>query len=211
MFFTFVEDYFSEAYENLDLFNELSMRDLIIDGSRIKQITFLSSGNFGKVDRCELDDKYPIAIKSSNYENKGKETRLVFCILIFVLLLFADANNLASIEMHRLLFNEAEIMKDFKHENVLPLIGVALWASKPVIIMPFMQNRDLASYLRSPSSTPTFRMTIEFAIQIANGIHFKKFYFLPFFKLKNLFLLRNGLSFENEFCSPRFGSKKLYD
>lgn len=68
-----------------------------------------------------------------------------------------------------LLFDEANVMREFSHPNVLPLIGVALFHNEPVILMPFMQNADLISYLRSPNNSPTVKNLIQFAIQIANG------------------------------------------
>ena len=43
---------------------------------------------------------------------------------------------------------EAAVMKDFDHENVLRLIGVAIKESQPLVILPFMAHGDLKSYIR---------------------------------------------------------------
>lgn len=47
---------------------------------------------------------------------------------------------------------ESVIMKDFKHRNVLGLIGVSVGVEDemaiPYIILPFMANGDLKGYLK---------------------------------------------------------------
>ena len=42
---------------------------------------------------------------------------------------------------------EATIMKDFKHENVLSLIGVVIKNNKPHVVLPFMQHGDLRNFV----------------------------------------------------------------
>ena len=42
---------------------------------------------------------------------------------------------------------EAVTMKDFEHQNVLTLLGVAVRNDKPLIIMPFMAKGDLRSFV----------------------------------------------------------------
>ena len=48
--------------------------------------------------------------------------------------------------------SESVIMKDFKHRNVLGLIGVSVGVegdiAAPYIILPYMVNRDLKGYLQ---------------------------------------------------------------
>lgn len=56
---------------------------------------------------------------------------------------FYDANNISSI------ITEIFKMKEFSHQNILRLRGVALDARhSPCVIMPFMENGSLQSYLR---------------------------------------------------------------
>jgi proto-oncogene tyrosine-protein kinase Met len=44
---------------------------------------------------------------------------------------------------------EALIMKDFHHPNVLTLIGVCLnLDAMPLVVLPFMQHGDLLTYIR---------------------------------------------------------------
>ena len=43
---------------------------------------------------------------------------------------------------------EAIIMKQFDHPNVLSLLGVSLYEDIPCVILPFMSNGDLKTYMR---------------------------------------------------------------
>ena len=51
-----------------------------------------------------------------------------------------------------LFISESVIMKDFKHRNVLGLVGVSVGVEEdkavPYIIIPFMANGDLKGYLK---------------------------------------------------------------
>lgn len=51
-----------------------------------------------------------------------------------------------------LFITESVIMKDFKHRNVLGLVGVSVGVEDeiaiPYIILPFMANGDLKGYLK---------------------------------------------------------------
>ena len=42
---------------------------------------------------------------------------------------------------------EAFMMKNFNHPNVLSLIGVSIHEDKPCALMPLMSNRDLKTFL----------------------------------------------------------------
>ena len=50
---------------------------------------------------------------------------------------------------------EALLMRDFRHENVLRLIGVTLDSkdsNMPMVVLPFMKHGDLLSYIRDESN-----------------------------------------------------------
>ena len=51
-----------------------------------------------------------------------------------------------------LFITESVIMKNFKHRNVLGLVGVSVGVeneiAKPYIVLPFMVNKDLKKFLR---------------------------------------------------------------
>ncbi|XP_054159075.1 hepatocyte growth factor receptor-like [Oppia nitens] len=62
-------------------------------------------------------------------------------------------------------------MKDFNHLNVLTLIGVSFEPNgEPIIILPFMANGDLLTYIRNDSISPTVRLLLMFAIDAAKGM-----------------------------------------
>ena len=42
---------------------------------------------------------------------------------------------------------EAIVMKNFKHPNVLPLLGVVIKENIPYVILPFMDNGDLKTFV----------------------------------------------------------------
>ncbi|XP_054159068.1 hepatocyte growth factor receptor-like [Oppia nitens] len=66
---------------------------------------------------------------------------------------------------------EGLIIKDFNHLNVLTLIGVCFETTgEPIIILPFMSNGDMLSYIRNDSNYLTVRMLLLFAIDIAKGM-----------------------------------------
>lgn len=49
----------------------------------------------------------------------------------------------------RKFYEEALLMKDFDHSHVLRLIGVVRGDdSLPLVVLPFMQNGDLLTYIR---------------------------------------------------------------
>ena len=57
-------------------------------------------------------------------------------------------DNPREIELQAFL-QEALIMKDFHHPNVLELIGICLGLdSMPLVVLPFMKHGDLLTYIR---------------------------------------------------------------
>ncbi|XP_072181531.1 hepatocyte growth factor receptor-like [Diadema setosum] len=69
---------------------------------------------------------------------------------------------------------EGIMMKDFKHRNVLALIGVCISSdtNMPYVILPFMQNGDILTYVRDPSNELTARQLLEFCRQISEGMQY---------------------------------------
>lgn len=66
---------------------------------------------------------------------------------------------------------EGIIMKDFNHPNVLALIGVCITRdNQPLVILPFMANGDLLSYVRDSKNELTMRQLLHFCRQIAEGM-----------------------------------------
>src|SRR5690349_15501263 len=65
-------------------------------------------------------------------------------------------------------------MKDFDHPNILTLVGITLDLenARPYIIMPFMENGDLLTYIRNEANTIDIKQIIKFAIEIAQGMNY---------------------------------------
>lgn len=64
-------------------------------------------------------------------------------------------------------------MKNFKNENVLTLIGVCLQEdSLPMLVLPFMANGDLLTYIRNEQNQPTVKHLLYFAIDVGNGMDY---------------------------------------
>ena len=64
-------------------------------------------------------------------------------------------------------------MKEFQHENVLTLIGVCFDnEGLPIVILPFMSNGDVLSYLRNEDNQPIVKQLLTFGIDVANGMEY---------------------------------------
>ncbi|CAL1528849.1 unnamed protein product [Lymnaea stagnalis] len=68
---------------------------------------------------------------------------------------------------------EAVFMKDFQHDNVLGLVGLAeKEPGIPYVILPFMEKGDLLTYVRDPDVTLTLYEVIKFGADIAKGMDY---------------------------------------
>ena len=58
-------------------------------------------------------------------------------------------------------------MKDLKHPNVMTLIGICINDDEsPMIILPFMSNGDLLTFIRDEHNQPTVKDLLSFSIQV---------------------------------------------
>ncbi|XP_037520471.2 hepatocyte growth factor receptor [Rhipicephalus sanguineus] len=68
---------------------------------------------------------------------------------------------------------EALIMKDFHHVNVLPLIGLSIDKTDGLmVIIPYMKYGDLLSYIRDERNKPTVKQLIIFGVHVAEGMKY---------------------------------------
>ena len=65
----------------------------------------------------------------------------------YLLLMMSYAALLAVTDKERLL-KEVSLLLTFSHPNVMPLIGLSFVEETPLIIMPFMSNGTVLSYVR---------------------------------------------------------------
>lgn len=118
---------------------------IFIFNDSLSNIVVLSKGAFGEVCKGIYNDgncERQVAIKS---------------------LFRFDANKLKA---------EAEIAASLNHPNVLPLIGICFDTTNQTLklVLPFMANGDLASYLDKNLHTLTGAHLRSFALQIASGM-----------------------------------------
>ncbi|CAG2173532.1 unnamed protein product [Oppiella nova] len=71
------------------------------------------------------------------------------------------------------LINEAISIRDFNHKNILSLVGVTFDDTEmPIILLPFMENGDLLTYLRNGNNNLTAQKLLHFALDIAEGMYY---------------------------------------
>ena len=64
---------------------------------------------------------------------------------------------------------EAIVMKNFKHPNVLPLLGVVIKENIPYVILPFMDNGDLKTFVSNEKNVSEQKL-ITLPIQLYGNI-----------------------------------------
>ncbi|XP_059172448.1 hepatocyte growth factor receptor-like [Physella acuta] len=66
---------------------------------------------------------------------------------------------------------EAVMMREFQHPNVLGLVGLSeKEPGVPYVVLPFMENGDLLTYVRDPDKSLTLHDVIKFSADIADGM-----------------------------------------
>ena len=111
----------------------------------------VGGGNFGVVHKGEYTDPNT---------NEAREVAMKTMSLI------------SSVKQLDSLIEEALIMHEFDHPNVLGLIGLSLPKdSLPIIITPYMKNGDLLNYMRNERAVPLTRM-IRFILDISRGMKY---------------------------------------
>ncbi|XP_048252832.1 hepatocyte growth factor receptor-like [Haliotis rufescens] len=136
-----------------DMLALIQNENLLIDHQVLTRGDILGKGHFGCVYRGFL----------TLPDEKGD-------MMVAIKTLHQDAPR--DIELQAFL-QEALIMKDFHHPNVLALIGICLGMdAMPLVVLPFMSHGDLLSYIRDETKNPTIKDLIMFGIDIARGMEY---------------------------------------
>lgn len=136
-----------------EMMSILEREKILVDRNRLTLGHVLGSGQFGRVYKgfLKVDD-------AGEHATVAVKTLHNRCH-------WDDSGN------HQAFLDEGLMMKDFDHENVLALIGVAFDSNGlPMVITPFMLYGDLRSYISDEASSPTVKELIEFGIQVARGM-----------------------------------------
>nr|CAB3263761.1 hepatocyte growth factor receptor [Phallusia mammillata] len=68
---------------------------------------------------------------------------------------------------------EGLMMSEFRHENVLTLIGISFDNyNTPMVVLPFMKHGDLLNFVRDPSNEPTVKDLVGFGLQTCKGMEY---------------------------------------
>ena len=154
-------DYFGKTEQDRPLMNNildeemvslLAQEKILVDRSRLTLGHVLGSGQFGRVFKGflknETGEHVTVAVKTLHNRSAWNDE-----------------------DDGRVFLEEGLMMKDFQHDNVLPLIGVTFDSSGlPMVITPYMLYGDLRSYISDEASLPTVRELIEFGTQVAKGM-----------------------------------------
>ncbi|XP_062614200.1 hepatocyte growth factor receptor-like, partial [Saccostrea cucullata] len=134
-----------------DMVAVMKRQNLLIDGDCLRLGTHLGRGNFGCVYKGFLkrpNDKFEMVVAVKTIIRSG------------------------AIDVNAFL-NEALNMKDFDHPNVLTLIGITMDKGEfPMVILPFMHNGALLTYIRDEENMPTVKMLVMYGLDIAQGMEY---------------------------------------
>ena len=117
---------------------------------------FVFAGAFGCVYKGILTKETEEGVEEIGVAIKTIKSRLTFILrtLVAIQLTYnADVDHSAYHELKNFL-EESSIMCSFSHPNVLGMEGVCLdkESQSPYLILPFMKNGDLKTYLRKKRS-----------------------------------------------------------
>ncbi|XP_023931648.1 hepatocyte growth factor receptor-like [Lingula anatina] len=70
-------------------------------------------------------------------------------------------------------FTEAALMTSFRHDHVLALLGICFEVDgNPLIVLPYMANGDLKTYLEDSTNAPTELQLLQFGLDVAWGMEY---------------------------------------
>ncbi|XP_076112122.1 hepatocyte growth factor receptor-like [Mytilus galloprovincialis] len=137
-----------DAFEIADI---LKQHNIFIDRNLVRLRQDVGQGNSVCLHKGYL----------SSMENRGKQLVAVKTVL-----------NSGKQDINALL-DEAMIMKDFDHPNVLSLLGISVAPGKfPLIIFPFLANGNLLSYIQRNDNVQSCKDLMTFGLDVAMGMEY---------------------------------------
>ncbi|XP_060224250.1 tyrosine-protein kinase Fer isoform X2 [Meriones unguiculatus] len=104
----------------------------------------LGKGNFGEVYKGTLKDKTPVAVKTCKAD-LPQELKIKF-------------------------LQEAKILKQYDHPNIVKLIGVCTQRQPVYIIMELVPGGDFLSFLRKRKDELKLKQLVKFSLDVASGM-----------------------------------------
>ncbi|XP_028611533.1 tyrosine-protein kinase Fer isoform X2 [Grammomys surdaster] len=104
----------------------------------------LGKGNFGEVYKGTLKDKTPVAVKTCK-EDLPQELKIKF-------------------------LQEAKILKQYDHPNIVKLIGVCTQRQPVYIIMELVPGGDFLTFLRKRKDELKLKQLVKFSLDVASGM-----------------------------------------
>lgn len=88
---------------------------------------------------------------------------------IFVSVIFPDSG--VTVNQLKEFLEEATLMKDLKHKNIVNLLGVVIENNKPYVVLPFMEKGDLKSYVSDGNNVRKFHFFCQVFPVLCNKIN----------------------------------------
>ncbi|XP_048252880.1 hepatocyte growth factor receptor-like [Haliotis rufescens] len=137
-----------------ELRQRIEQNKVVLPSSRLKLGATIGSGNFGCVYAGML---YP-----ESGEEEGAEKVAIKTML----------DNSQNMDLCSFV-EEALVMKEFDHENVLQLLGISVSESQqPMVVLPFMANGDLLSFVSDDAKEVRVYDILRWGVDIADGMNY---------------------------------------
>lgn len=119
-------------------------------------------------ERLEIGDVIGKGHFGCVYVARMRDAELGFAVKVAVKTLQGNNFNQEAIESF---LAEGVIMKDFNHPHILRLLGMSIdERGNPMVILPYMANGDLRSYVKDKTRSFTARQLLRLAQQVAEGM-----------------------------------------
>ncbi|XP_023930655.1 plexin-B-like [Lingula anatina] len=129
------------------------LKPVLVSRDRIKIGKLIGTGHFGCVFEGIYEDSEhynPSKVAVKTFQGKG-----------------ADIQHLDEF------LREGALMTSFRHDHVLTILGICFEVDgNPMIILPYMANGDLKTYIENPKNAPTGLQLLQFGLDVARGMEY---------------------------------------
>ncbi|XP_013419565.1 hepatocyte growth factor receptor-like [Lingula anatina] len=130
-----------------------TLKPVLLSRYRIRIGKLIGTGHFGCVFEAVYEDSEqsnPSKVAVKTFQGKG-----------------ADIQHLDEF------LREGALMTSFRHDHVLTILGICFEVDgNPMIILPYMANGDLKTYIENPKNAPTGLQLLQFGLDVARGMEY---------------------------------------